>query len=72
MEYAGCLRSWRKVPAGAKKGQSRIALFRGSKCVFFKTQGAKLEARTDMTWTTPVITEVCIGMEVTSYLSAEI
>ena len=26
----------------------------------------------DMTWTTPVITEICIGMEVTSYLSAEI
>ncbi|QBR72759.1 pyrroloquinoline quinone precursor peptide PqqA [Beijerinckiaceae bacterium] len=25
-----------------------------------------------MTWTTPVITEICIGMEVTSYLSAEI
>ncbi|MGO9236149.1 MAG: pyrroloquinoline quinone precursor peptide PqqA [Methylocella sp.] len=24
-----------------------------------------------MTWTTPVITEICIGMEVTSYLSAE-
>ena len=32
----------------------------------------KLEAETDMTWTTPVITEICIGMEVTSYLSAEI
>jgi coenzyme PQQ precursor peptide PqqA len=26
----------------------------------------------DMTWTTPIITEICIGMEVTSYLSAEI
>ncbi|MGO8845628.1 MAG: pyrroloquinoline quinone precursor peptide PqqA [Methylocella sp.] len=25
-----------------------------------------------MTWTTPVITEICVGMEVTSYLSAEI
>ncbi|PNE12857.1 MAG: pyrroloquinoline quinone precursor peptide PqqA [Beijerinckiaceae bacterium] len=25
-----------------------------------------------MTWTTPIITEICIGMEVTSYLSAEI
>jgi len=25
-----------------------------------------------MTWSTPVITEICIGMEVTSYLSAEI
>ncbi|MGH6840077.1 MAG: pyrroloquinoline quinone precursor peptide PqqA [Methylocella sp.] len=24
-----------------------------------------------MTWTTPVIIEICIGMEVTSYLSAE-
>ncbi len=31
-----------------------------------------LEAEADMTWTTPVITEICIGMEVTSYLSAEI
>jgi coenzyme PQQ precursor peptide PqqA len=26
----------------------------------------------DMSWTTPVIVEVCIGMEVTSYVSAEI
>jgi len=60
------------IPSGAKMGQSRSALFRRSKCVFFKTQVANLEARTDMTWTTPVITEVCIGMEVTSYLSAEI
>ncbi|MGH6847159.1 MAG: pyrroloquinoline quinone precursor peptide PqqA [Methylocella sp.] len=25
-----------------------------------------------MTWTTPIITEICIGMEVTSYFSAEI
>ncbi|MFZ0496575.1 MAG: pyrroloquinoline quinone precursor peptide PqqA [Methylocella sp.] len=31
-----------------------------------------MEAEADMTWTTPVIIEVCIGMEVTSYLSAEI
>jgi coenzyme PQQ precursor peptide PqqA len=26
----------------------------------------------NMSWTTPVIVEVCIGMEVTSYVSAEI
>ncbi|MBM3575080.1 MAG: pyrroloquinoline quinone precursor peptide PqqA [Methylocystaceae bacterium] len=25
-----------------------------------------------MAWTTPVIVEVCVGMEVTSYASAEI
>ncbi|MFI5013502.1 MAG: pyrroloquinoline quinone precursor peptide PqqA [Hyphomicrobiales bacterium] len=25
-----------------------------------------------MTWSTPRVTEVCIGMEVTSYVSAEI
>ncbi|RYC29583.1 pyrroloquinoline quinone precursor peptide PqqA [Lichenibacterium minor] len=25
-----------------------------------------------MTWTTPVIEEVCLGMEVTSYESAEV
>ncbi|MGO9672913.1 MAG: pyrroloquinoline quinone precursor peptide PqqA [Methylocella sp.] len=25
-----------------------------------------------MAWTTPVTTEVCVGMEVTSYASAEI
>jgi coenzyme PQQ precursor peptide PqqA len=31
-----------------------------------------MEAEADMTWTTPVINEICIGMEVTSYLSAEI
>ncbi|HZM07337.1 MAG TPA: pyrroloquinoline quinone precursor peptide PqqA [Methylocella sp.] len=33
---------------------------------------AWLEEIADMTWTTPIITEICIGMEVTSYLSAEI
>jgi coenzyme PQQ precursor peptide PqqA len=32
----------------------------------------EMEAEADMTWTTPIITEICIGMEVTSYLSAEI
>jgi coenzyme PQQ precursor peptide PqqA len=26
----------------------------------------------NMSWTTPVVVEVCIGMEVTSYVSAEI
>jgi coenzyme PQQ precursor peptide PqqA len=25
-----------------------------------------------LTWTTPVACEVCVGMEVTSYMSAEI
>ncbi|WP_407341016.1 pyrroloquinoline quinone precursor peptide PqqA [Methylocapsa polymorpha] len=25
-----------------------------------------------MAWTTPIIVEICIGMEVTSYASAEI
>ena len=35
-------------------------------------RNAEMEAEADMTWTTPVITEICIGMEVTSYLSAEI
>ncbi len=43
----------------------------GNDCVFrIATQNT--EANTDMTWTTPIITEVCIGMEVTSYMSAEI
>jgi coenzyme PQQ precursor peptide PqqA len=37
---------------------------------FLETQNTEVSA--DMTWTTPVIIEVCIGMEVTSYLSAEI
>jgi coenzyme PQQ precursor peptide PqqA len=27
---------------------------------------------TEMTWTTPEACEVCVGMEVTSYMSAEI
>lgn len=27
---------------------------------------------TNMAWTTPVIVEVCVGMEITSYESAEI
>lgn len=37
--------------------------------------GAKLPAvpeERNMAWTTPVVTEVCIGMEVTSYESASL
>ena len=30
-----------------------------------------LEGNDAMAWSTPVICEVCVGMEVTSYLSAE-
>ena len=30
-----------------------------------------MEAEANMTWTTPIITEICVGMEVTSYMSAE-
>jgi coenzyme PQQ precursor peptide PqqA len=36
------------------------------------SRNAKVKAEANMTWTTPIITEICIGMEVTSYLSAEI
>jgi coenzyme PQQ precursor peptide PqqA len=31
-----------------------------------------ISRRENMAWTTPVTTEVCVGMEVTSYASAEI
>jgi coenzyme PQQ precursor peptide PqqA len=31
-----------------------------------------LTEETNMAWTTPVIVEVCVGMEITSYESAEI
>jgi len=36
--------------------------------------GPRMQARkeTAMAWTTPEISEVCVGMEVTSYASAEI
>ncbi len=30
------------------------------------------ETMTDMNWTTPEACEICVGMEVTAYLSAEI
>jgi len=46
-------------PAGAtpiEAGQSRI----------------KSQTEEKMAWTTPVIVEVCVGMEITSYESAEI
>jgi coenzyme PQQ precursor peptide PqqA len=29
-----------------------------------------LERRNDMTWTTPVIVEICIGLEINGYLPA--
>lgn len=47
-----------------RSGQENVCALRNAKL--------KMEAKAHMTWTTPVITEVCIGMEVTSYLSAEI
>ena len=34
-------------------------------------QGEKLEEFELMTWNTPVVIEVCAGMEVTAYLSAQ-
>ncbi|MBV9066284.1 MAG: pyrroloquinoline quinone precursor peptide PqqA [Methylobacteriaceae bacterium] len=37
-----------------------------------KAAAADPERRRSMAWTTPVLTEVCVGMEVTSYASAEI
>ena len=30
------------------------------------------ESMTEMTWTAPEACEICVGMEVTSYMSAEI
>jgi len=30
-----------------------------------------LKRRSDMTWTTPVIVEICIGLEINGYLPAE-
>ena len=38
----------------------------------YKAAAADPERRPSMAWTTPVLTEVCVGMEVTSYASAEI
>jgi coenzyme PQQ precursor peptide PqqA len=32
----------------------------------------ELSREWNMAWTTPVIEEVCVGMEVTSYSSAEV
>ena len=32
----------------------------------------ELQGSGNMAWTTPVIEEVCVGMEVTSYSSAEV
>jgi coenzyme PQQ precursor peptide PqqA len=32
----------------------------------------RLAREISMAWTTPVLTEICVGMEVTSYASAEI
>jgi len=37
-----------------------------------KAAAADPERSRSMAWTTPVLTEVCVGMEVTSYASAEI
>jgi len=34
--------------------------------------GAAVQEKTVMIWSSPVIVEVCVGMEVTSYSSAEI
>ena len=47
-------------------------LFRVRKRLRLANRNAEMETEAEMTWTTPVITEICIGMEVTSYLSAEI
>jgi len=36
------------------------------------TPGSRVMRSKSMTWTTPIVREICVGMEVTSYESAEI
>ena len=52
-------------------GRSR-RLFEIKVTVAPSNRNTEMEAKANMTWTTPIITEICIGMEVTSYISAEI
>lgn len=60
------------------RAQDSVKPVQGKGTVALTCRNAEMKAEanmtltTTMTWTTPVITEICIGMEVTSYLSAEI
>jgi coenzyme PQQ precursor peptide PqqA len=37
---------------------------------FPKRDALNLKGRSDMTWTTPVIVEICMGLEINGYLPA--
>jgi coenzyme PQQ precursor peptide PqqA len=64
---------WQWAPSDAKQAPEQCRnLFRVRKRLRRTHRNTLMEAEADMTWTTPVITEICVGMEVTSYLSAEI
>jgi coenzyme PQQ precursor peptide PqqA len=53
---------WRAVPLYGSMTVDRIF------CPVF----ANVQMEEIMAWTTPIVAEVCVGMEVTSYESAEI
>jgi coenzyme PQQ precursor peptide PqqA len=68
-------KAWRQAAADARYRIRSVATTVPVKATFGPgpaNRNTEMEAEADMNWTTPVITEICIGMEVTSYLSAEI
>lgn len=57
----------RPVPAsGTAAGEHSWTRLRSA------TPGSRVMRSKSMTWTTPIVREICVGMEVTSYESAEI
>jgi coenzyme PQQ precursor peptide PqqA len=59
------------IKIGAARNNPRENRFHGR---FAKQAGRPptLTEEINMAWTTPMIVEVCVGMEITSYSSAEI
>ena len=45
----------------------------GVHCVTYKLQHARLfEEEKSMAWTTPILVEICVGLEINGYLPAEL
>jgi len=61
------IKAHRPVPAsGIAAGEHSWIRLRSA------TPGSRVMRSKSMTWTTPIVREICVGMEVTSYESAEI
>jgi coenzyme PQQ precursor peptide PqqA len=61
--FVAC-RGFRNYPAAARLSAAELRFI-------LSLRGDRLKGRDSMTWTTPTLVEICIGLEINGYLPAE-